>query len=119
MERSGAFGGGHDEMDVAAGQHENRRLPVTAGAVERSHVRVLNGEELVVAAVDVVREPASVALSGQGEHALYPVAVGLDHHPLTPYVHGRDAIRGAAGVRLSGGAECWGGSRRRTRPRAG
>src|SRR4051812_36381977 len=113
MERSGAFGGRHDEMDVAAGQHENGRLPVAAGAVERGHVRVLNGEELVVAAVDVVREPAAVALARQGEHALHAVAVGLDHHPLAPDIHARDAICGpgcGSPLRPCGGTvERWSG----------
>ncbi len=91
MERSGAFRGGHDEADVAAREHQNRCLPGAAAAVERHHRRVLDREELLVAAVDVVGKPAAVALARQREHALDPIPVRFDYHPLPPDVHAADA----------------------------
>src|SRR5215210_2337294 len=85
---SGAFGGWNDQPDVPAGQHQDRGGPVLPRAVERDELGVQDGEELMIAAVHVIGDPAAVALAGKRQHSLDPVPVSLDDNFFLAVVHG-------------------------------
>ena len=70
---------------------------VCRAAVERGELDVDQRDEDQVAAVEVVAEPAAIALLGQRQVADDPVAIGVeDHafdsvlHPVQPIGTGRD-----------------------------
>ena len=78
--------GWNDQPDVAPGEHQHRRLPRFA-ALERGELGVLDGEEVLVAPVEVIGEARAEALRGQGHPALDAISLGLDQHGLLAKVH--------------------------------
>ncbi len=79
---------GHSEVDVGPGHHHERRALDVLRFVAGSDGGVLEGEELAVALVQVVREPAAVALAREAEVALDPVTVGFHDDGFEALVHG-------------------------------
>ncbi len=89
---------GHSEVDVGPGHHHERRALDVLRFVAGSDGGVLEGEELAVALVQVVREPAAVALLGERDIAGYAVEVRLADDALASLVHRpRDAIARSVG----------------------
>src|SRR4051812_6554926 len=79
------------EDDVAAPERDVDVVAVRArGLVERGHVDVGQRDELALAGVEVVGEPAAVALRRQADRAGEPVALRLDDDPLLALLHAGD-----------------------------
>src|SRR5437588_12960023 len=77
-----------DQPHVRAGDHQERRVPRDLGRVERGDRRVVDREELAVALVHVVGQPAAVPLTRECEPSLDPVAVCLEDDVLVAEVQG-------------------------------
>src|SRR4051794_1975383 len=75
---------------VPAGHHQERGVAYVVGRVERSHRGLVDREELAVALVHVVRQPAAISLAGERELALDPVPVGLEDDGFVPQIHGHE-----------------------------
>ena len=84
-----ALGGRHDQPDVPPGKHQHGRLPVASRAVDGDELSVQDREELLVAAVHVVGDPAPVTLQGEGQHALYAIAIRFNNDLFLTVLHGR------------------------------
>ena len=84
-----ALGGRHDQPDVPPGQHQDGRVPVAAGPVEGHQLGVEDREELLVAPVHVVGNPAPVALARERQHALYAITVRFNNDLFLTVLHGR------------------------------
>src|SRR5919198_4370695 len=68
-----------NQPNVAARHHHELALLNLVRVVQRRHRRILDREELAVALVHEVGQPAAVALAGQREVALDPPAVCLEN----------------------------------------
>jgi hypothetical protein len=95
-----------DQAHVRARDHQERRLARDLRSVQRGDLGVADGEELAVALVDVVGEPAPVTLAGKRQLALDPVPVGLQHDVLVAKVQGARNPTGGGGARPFGGHYC-------------
>src|SRR3954468_4045658 len=93
--------GRRDQPHVCAADHQERLAARLRGAVERLDAGVADREELAVALVHVVREPAAVALARQRESPRDPVAVGLQHNLFLAQVQGRRIVAAGLGSRLA------------------
>lgn len=76
----------HHEADMSAGHHEERHRTRVLGPIVPGQHRILDREELAIALVQVVGEPAAVALTGEREAALDAVPLGLEDDALTAQV---------------------------------
>src|SRR3954447_6909616 len=74
------------ELDVGPSDGDERAR-LRRAAIERRELGVDQGDEVHVAAVQVVGEPAAIALSRQRQVADDPVAVGLEHDAFDPRLH--------------------------------
>src|SRR6266480_1830265 len=78
--------GREGELDVGTSDGDER-AGLRRAAVQRRELRVDQGDEVQVAAVQVVGEAAAVALLRQRQVADDPLAVGLQHHAFDPGLH--------------------------------
>src|SRR5215207_7577877 len=90
--RSGVRGavvvGARREHDVTATECDVAVVAARArGVVERGDLYVRQREELALARVEVVGEPAAVALGGEADRAGEPVVLRLDDDPLLALLH--------------------------------
>lgn len=83
--------GARREDDVAAAQRDEAVMGRSAArGVERDDVDVGQRDELALAGVEVIGQPAAVALDGQANGAGEAIPLGLDDDPLFTLVHARD-----------------------------
>jgi tRNA-binding protein len=98
-----ALGGRVGEADVLASDGDELVLARPL-SVERADLGVDERDEIEVAAIEEVREPASIPLARQGEVADDPAALGLEHDPFHPALHHTRSYRHGAAEHLDAGA---------------
>src|SRR2546423_3408546 len=108
LEREGELNVGPRDGDERAG--------LGRAAVQRCELRIDEGDEVHVAAVQVVGEPAAVTLPRQRQVPDDPMAVGLEHDAFDPRLHTLNISAGRPPTLSWGAARARGGRRRSPPP---